>query len=777
MTGSESKKLLEYRYDENGNISESIGNTGTSTYKYDNSGNILNYTDTFGKTINYTYDERGNLSKLEATGEPPTVYTYDSEDRIISVTYGDNKTVSYEYVGNTIITHLADNKTVVGKYNDSGDLVDKTYTDDAGNIIYKISLEYDSDDRISKSHVVLSKDNKEPDTKVSTFTDKDNGTDLSNDNEGMPTEQTSISDSVDNAITDTTGFTNIEYQYSYTDKSQLKSESITGDRGIKDISYTYDNAGNRISETIKTGDKEEVTTFTYDESNRLIKKQSPKKTTTYSYDKNGNRISAVSDGEKFSYTYDINDNLIEIKKNDVTIFEATYDAMGERILTKELNAGGVLESKYRLNDISFEDTQVLSVYNDSSKTNFIYGNERTVEEVNGEDNVLITDDRESVLGKVGEGYTFSMYTPFGNNEDINFSGTEKFNDKTKTPTSGFGFDGEWQDSTGLYYLRERYYEQSDGVFLSEDSVSGDIESATGLNGYSFVENDPVNYTDPIGNTRNRGKSTGRSKSAKGKQASKKTTASGNGKSSNKFKSPKLKMPKISPKVKAQAKRQAKPKNAGRRLGKQNIRQSTNLSKSFRRRTANSYSKKYSKNVNVKIKNSGRNTANRFAARMRPRPVVAKGVNEKPRKSYSGSINITMPPKIINFNVEAAKAEKAFQNINKNSEDFVKRAKKRRTFCLRPSSAAIAYCQSRRSDKKKRRPLNWKTSHFSNNIRRQYSPKPQIGKPRAKNRGANKSSNKVCSRPKRIYERWICPLTNSMTACSCTSKKSISGFSR
>ena len=685
MTGSESKKLLEYRYDENGNISEATGNTGTSTYKYDNSGNILNYTDIFGKTINYTYDERGNLSKLEVAGEPPTVYTYDSEDRIISVIYGDNKTVSYEYVGNTTITHLPDNKTIVEKYNDSGDLVDKTYTDNVGNIIYKISLEYDGEDRISKRYVVLSKDNKEPDTKVSTFTDKDNGTDLSNDNEGMPTEETSISDSVDNAITDTTGFTNIEYQYSYTDKSQLKSESITGDIGTKDISYTYDNAGNRISETIKTGDKEEVTTFTYDESNRLIKKQSPKKTTIYSYDKNGNRISATSDGEKFSYTYDINDNLTGIKKNDVTIFEAIYDAMGERVLTKELNADGTLESKYRLNDVSFEDTQVLSVYNDSSKTNLIYGNERTVELSTGTESIFITDEKESVLGRIGEENIF--YTPFGDNEDTNFIDTQK------ALITSFGFDGEWKDSTGLYYLRARYYDPSDGVFLSEDSVSGDIESATGLNGYSFVENDPVNYTDPSGNTRNRGKSTGRGKSAKGKsakgkQASKKTTASGKGKSSNKSKSPKLKMPKISPKVKAQAKRQAKPKNAGRRLGKQNIRQSTNLSKSFRRRTANSYSKKYLKNANANANRSGRNTANRFAARMRPRPVVAKGVNEKPRKSYRGSINITMPPKIINFNIDAAKAEKAFQNINKNSEDFVKRAKKNPILYLYSNYGAI-----------------------------------------------------------------------------------------
>ena len=680
LSGSESKKLLEYRYDENGNISEATGNNGTSIYKYDNSGNILKYTDTFGKTIDYTYDERGNLSKLEVAGEPPTVYTYDSEDRIISVIYGDNKTVSYEYVENTTITHLPDNKTIVEKYNDSGELVEKTYTDDAGNIIYKISLEYDSEDRISKKYVVLSKDNKEPDTKVSTFTDKDNGTDLSNDNEGMPTEETSISDSVDNAITDNTGFTNIEYQYSYTDKSQLKSESITGDIGTKDISYTYDNAGNRISETIKTGDKEEVTTFTYDESNRLIKKQSPNKTTIYSYDKNGNRISAVSNGEKFSYTYDINDNLTGIKKNDVTIFEAIYDAMGERVLTKELNSDGTLESKYRLNDVSFEDTQVLSVYNDSSKTNLIYGNERTAELSTGTESIFITDEKESVLGRIGEENTF--YTPFGDKEDTNFIDTQK------ALITDFGFDGEWQDSTGLYYLRARYYDPSDGVFLSEDSVSGDIESETGLNGYSFVDNDPVNYTDPSGNTRNRGKSTGRGKSAKGKQVSKKTTASGKGKTSNKSKTPKLKMPKISPKVKAQAKRQAKPKNAGRRLGKQNIRQSTNLSRGFERRTANRYSKKYSKNVNATANRSGRNTANRFAARMRQRPVVAKRVNEKPRKSYRSNINVTIPPTIINFNVDKAKAKKAFQDINKNSEDFVKRVKNNPILYLYSTYGAI-----------------------------------------------------------------------------------------
>ncbi|WP_155803499.1 RHS repeat-associated core domain-containing protein, partial [Lachnoanaerobaculum saburreum] len=66
-----------------------------------------------------------------------------------------------------------------------------------------------------------------------------------------------------------------------------------------------------------------------------------------------------------------------------------------------------------------------------------------------------------------------FYTPFGDNEDTNFIDTQK------ALITSFGFDGEWKDSTGLYYLRARYYDPSDGVFLSEDSVSGDIESATG----------------------------------------------------------------------------------------------------------------------------------------------------------------------------------------------------------------------------------------------------------------------------------------------------------
>lgn len=113
-----------------------------------------------------------------------------------------------------------------------------------------------------------------------------------------------------------------------------------------------------------------------------------------------------------------------------------------------------------------------------------------------------------------------------------------------------------------------------------------------------------------------------------------------------------------------------------------------MSRSFGRRTANSYSKNHSKNVNANASRSGRNTANRFTSSIRPRPVVAKRVNEKPRKSYRSNINVTIPPTIINFNVDKAKAKKAFQDINKNSEDFVKRVKNNPILYLYSTYGAI-----------------------------------------------------------------------------------------
>ena len=54
------------------------------------------------------------------------------------------------------------------------------------------------------------------------------------------------------------------------------------------------------------------------------------------------------------------------------------------------------------------------------------------------------------------------------------------------------YAGEYFDEeSGLYYLRARYYESIFGRFISKDSYEGDITNPLSLNLYTYVENNRV----------------------------------------------------------------------------------------------------------------------------------------------------------------------------------------------------------------------------------------------------------------------------------------------
>ena len=76
----------------------------------------------------------------------------------------------------------------------------------------------------------------------------------------------------------------------------------------------------------------------------------------------------------------------------------------------------------------------------------------------------------------------------------NFSGTRKTStDLTAQP---FAYNGEDCDDTGLDYLRASYYDSQGGTFLTEDGYPGENTEPLSQNRYSYVQNNPVNYTDP-----------------------------------------------------------------------------------------------------------------------------------------------------------------------------------------------------------------------------------------------------------------------------------------
>ncbi|MBF0777083.1 MULTISPECIES: RHS repeat-associated core domain-containing protein, partial [unclassified Streptococcus] len=94
------------------------------------------------------------------------------------------------------------------------------------------------------------------------------------------------------------------------------------------------------------------------------------------------------------------------------------------------------------------------------------------------------------LTKDGQAVASSSYNLYGSTKDST--------DETGNP---YAYNGEARDSTGLDYLRARYYDSQAGTFLTEDSYQGELDDPLSQNRYAYVQNNPVNYTDPSGHFR------------------------------------------------------------------------------------------------------------------------------------------------------------------------------------------------------------------------------------------------------------------------------------
>ena len=84
--------------------------------------------------------------------------------------------------------------------------------------------------------------------------------------------------------------------------------------------------------------------------------------------------------------------------------------------------------------------------------------------------------------------TATTYEPYGNV-------------LAQTGSSGtvYGFTGEQFDgATNLLYLRARYYNPGLRLFMGRDPFSGILEFPFTQHGYTYVLNNPVNFTDPSG---------------------------------------------------------------------------------------------------------------------------------------------------------------------------------------------------------------------------------------------------------------------------------------
>ena len=176
--------------------------------------------------------------------------------------------------------------------------------------------------------------------------------------------------------------------------------------------------------------------------------------------------------------------------------EVTYASQVQDVLipyTTREDTYNYYEERNYVNDVNREHTEVLETYDHDGKARetYSYGQGRAsyFNNQTGDSYNYLTNQSGSVTGltKDGQAVASSSYNLYGAR-------------KTSTDTTGnpFAYNGEARDDTGLDYLRARYYDSQGGTFLTEDSYPGEDTDPLSQNQYSYVQNNPVNYTDPSG---------------------------------------------------------------------------------------------------------------------------------------------------------------------------------------------------------------------------------------------------------------------------------------
>ncbi len=198
-------------------------------------------------------------------------------------------------------------------------------------------------------------------------------------------------------------------------------------------------------------------------------------------DSNGNLCSeggtTCTNGTQ-TYTWDAENRLVSVSQGGITLASFTYNKEGMRT---SKTAGGVTTS-YVLDGTSVVEERVTG--GGTVKHFQGQGVDRGLASQDGGGAVTyyvrdhLGSTRQSTNAS-GEATLTRDYDPWGNGE----------------PAARGSFTGrEWDSEAGLYYYRARYYDPSQGRFVSNDPIG----LGGGSNFYVYVLNAPVAVTDPFG---------------------------------------------------------------------------------------------------------------------------------------------------------------------------------------------------------------------------------------------------------------------------------------
>ncbi|AEY66721.1 RHS repeat-associated core domain-containing protein [Clostridium sp. BNL1100] len=492
----------------------------TEKYTYFADGNMETKTDRNGKQTVYSYDIHGRLTR-KAIGEAAISYTYDNNDNQLTITDKTGTTARTYDEENRVITKKAPGfgtTTYTYDNTEGGGLYFETAEDFKHNLTKKVY------DKAGRLYEVIS------DGKTTTYEYYGNGSRKTvTYSDGAKEEYTYYKDGLNKTLTnkkadgtviDTYSYTYDEAhnQTSKTDRKGTTSYNYDSLNGLEKVTepngrttnYTFDKAGNRLTETILAGATSVTTIYTYNEQNRLVStvKRSGTETITdtYRFDNNGNTVSKTKETVKPVATSTSGGFSLE-KSGKSTASNVTYykfdvwnqlikTTAGKKTATYSYNGEGYRVSKTeneRTTNYLYEaDKVVLETDVEGNETaRNIYGTNLLTRTAQNDTTNYMYNGHGDVTALVGENGAIQAtyyYDAFGNI-------TEQTGDVNNNITyAGYKYDKE----TDLYYLNARYYDSKTARFLSEDTYTGDENDPLSLNLYTYCANEPVMYVDPTG---------------------------------------------------------------------------------------------------------------------------------------------------------------------------------------------------------------------------------------------------------------------------------------
>jgi RHS repeat-associated protein len=500
----------------------------STSYQYDVLGRLILETDPLGKKIKYAYYDHGKVKeKIDATTMPEKVlitYYYDSLRQLVKKHDADNTEETYSYDPKGRL-ETATNANISYSYTYYANGWPKSVTDSNGR-----TIRYDQYDGIGQKKLV---------TYFPGTTDQRQITYVYD-----PANLNRIKTITSAAGTFTYGYdsferrnslsypNNISASYLYDDLNRLTKLTYNqASTPFLDYGYVFDKAGNRIEKTGTSSEK-----YRYDDVYRLKQASTTTDEQKFVYDAVGNRLAGPGPKDT-GYQYDAGNRMLIGK-----LFGYAYDNYGnqtariipnapdkqwiltwdyENRLTKmELSKGSserqTVTFKYDPLGRRIEKRVVTTINGAAKTTNYTY--------VHDGDNIALEIMADATVGATKTFYTNGTGTDehlaLERNGNFYFyhadglGSVTAITDQSKKIVQSYTYDSfgmvkpstdfknsytytgrEWDRESGLYFYRARYYDPMEGRFISKDPIGfkgGDMVL------YGYVQNNPINATDPMG---------------------------------------------------------------------------------------------------------------------------------------------------------------------------------------------------------------------------------------------------------------------------------------